>query len=188
MARATGIHLAVATQRPSVDVVTGLIKANFPARISFATVSQIDSRVILDMPGAETLLGKGDMLYLAADAGYPVRVQGCFVSEEEVERVVAFWREQVGPVEEEAPWERMMQPGKGSSVEDDYDVDEDLLQRAIEVVQRTGSASASLLQRRLRIGHPRAARLMNVMEEMGIIGPPEAAGRTRRVIGGEGEV
>ena len=188
MARATGIHLAVATQRPSVDVVTGLIKANFPARISFATVSQIDSRVILDMPGAETLLGKGDMLYLAADAGYPVRVQGCFVSEEEVERMVAFWREQVGPVEEEAPWERMMQPGKGSSVEDDYDVDEDLLQRAIEVVQRTGSASASLLQRRLRIGHPRAARLMNVMEEMGIIGPPEAAGRTRRVIGGEGEV
>ncbi len=188
MARATGIHLVVATQRPSTDVVTGLIKANFPARISFATVSQVDSRVILDMPGAETLLGRGDMLYLAADAGYPVRVQGSFVSEEEVERVVGFWREQVGPVEEEAPWERLMRPSETSSVEDDYGVDEDMLQQAVALVQETGSASASLLQRRLRIGHPRAARLMRVMEEMGVIGPPEAAGRTRRVIiGGEGE-
>jgi S-DNA-T family DNA segregation ATPase FtsK/SpoIIIE len=185
MARATGIHLVVATQRPSTDVVTGLIKANFPARISFATVSQIDSRVILDMPGAETLVGRGDMLYLAADAGYPVRVQGCFVSEEEEERVVAFWREQVGPIEEEAPWERMMRPeerGRGKDGGDD-----ELLQQAIAVVRSTGSASASLLQRRLRIGHPRAARLMQTMEEMGIVGPPEAAGRTRRVIIGESE-
>jgi S-DNA-T family DNA segregation ATPase FtsK/SpoIIIE len=187
MARATGIHLVMATQRPSVDVVTGLIKANFPARISFATVSQTDSRVILDMPGAETLMGNGDMLYLAADAGYPVRVQGCFVSEDEVEQVVSHWHEQVGPVEGEAPWERMMKPGEGGvSVEGGggSGVDEDLLQRAIDLVQTTGSASASLLQRRLRIGHPRAARLMKVMEEMGVIGPPEAAGRTRRVIGG----
>jgi S-DNA-T family DNA segregation ATPase FtsK/SpoIIIE len=185
MARATGIHLVVATQRPSVDVVTGLIKANFPARISFATVSQTDSRVILDTPGAETLLGKGDMLYLAADAGYSVRVQGCLVSEEELERVVGFWREQAGPVEEEAPWERMMRPGKRSQIE--ADVDDELLQEAIALVRRSGSASASLLQRRLSVGHPRAARLMQTMEEMGIIGPPEAAGRTRRVIiGGEG--
>ena len=180
MARATGIHLIVATQRPSTDVVTGLIKANFPARISFATVSQIDSRVILDMPGAETLMGRGDMLYLAADAGYPVRVQGSFVAEEEVDRLVKFWRDQVGPVEEEAPWERMMRPegeqGDGSAGRDE------LLEDAIALVQRTGSASASLLQRRLRIGHPRAARLMRIMEEMGVIGPPEAAGRTRRVI------
>jgi S-DNA-T family DNA segregation ATPase FtsK/SpoIIIE len=142
--------------------------------------------VILDMLGAETLLGRGDMLYLAADAGYPVRVQGCFVSEEEVERVVGFWREQVGLVEEEAPWERLMRPGETGSAEDDYGVDEDTLQQAIALVRSTGSASASLLQRRLRIGHPRAARLMQVMEEMGVIGPPEAAGRTRRVIiGGE---
>jgi len=186
MARATGIHLVVATQRPSVDVVTGLIKANFPARISFATVSQVDSRVILDMPGAETLLGRGDMLYLAADAGYPVRVQGCFVSEEEVERVVAFWRDQVSPLEEEAPWERIMRPDERSPVEEKYGVDEDMLQKAIALVQETGSASASLLQRRLHIGHPRAARLIQAMEEMGIVGPPEAAGRTRRVIiGGE---
>ena len=180
MARATGIHLIVATQRPSVDVVTGLIKANFPARISFATVSQTDSRVILDMPGAETLLGNGDMLYLAADAGYPVRVQGCLVSEEEVERVVEFWREQVGPVVEEAPWERIMRPEERGQVEDD--VDDELLQKAIALVRSTGSASASLLQRRLRIGHPRAARLMREMEELGVIGPPEAAGRRRRVI------
>jgi S-DNA-T family DNA segregation ATPase FtsK/SpoIIIE len=187
MARATGIHLVMATQRPSVDVVTGLIKANFPARISFATVSQTDSRVILDMPGAETLMGNGDMLYLAADAGYPVRVQGSFVSEEEVEQVVSFWHDQVGPMETDAPWERMMKPGEGAvSVEGGPDdVDQDLLQQAIELVQSTGSASASLLQRRLRIGHPRAARLMRVMEEMGVVGPPEAAGRTRRVLGGE---
>jgi len=180
MARATGIHLVVATQRPSTDVVTGLIKANFPARISFATVSQVDSRVILDMPGAETLMGNGDMLYLAADAGYPVRVQGCFVSESEVEQVVEFWREQAGPTREEAPWERMMRPEERSQIEGD--AEDDLLQEAIALVQRTGSASASLLQRKLRIGHPRAAQLMQEMEDLGIIGPPEAAGRTRRVI------
>ncbi len=185
MARATGIHLVVATQRPSTDVVTGLIKANFPARISFATVSQIDSRVILDMPGAETLVGNGDMLYLASDAGYPVRVQGCFVSEEEVEQVVNFWREQGGPVEESAPWERMMRPTSRSVVEDEHNVDHDMLQEAIDLVRRSDSASASLLQRKLRIGHPRAARLMQTLEDMDIIGPPEAAGRTRRVIIGE---
>lgn len=185
MARATGIHLVVATQRPSTDVVTGLIKANFPARISFATVSQVDSRVILDMPGAETLLGRGDMLYLAADAGYPVRVQGCYVSEEEVDRIVDFWRRQAGLPDQEAPWERMMRPeeqGLGGGQDDDDYVDEDMLQKAIALVKRRGSASASLLQRRLHIGHPRAARLMEVMEEMGVIGPPESAGRTRRVI------
>ena len=187
MARATGIHLIVATQRPSTDVVTGLIKANFPARISFATVSQIDSRVILDMPGAETLVGNGDMLYLASDAGYPVRVQGCFVSEEEVEQVVKFWREQAGMVEESAPWERMMRPTEHSAIEDEHNVDHDILQEAIELVQKSGSASASLLQRKLRIGHPRAARLMQTLEDMNIIGPPEAAGRTRRVIIGDGE-
>jgi S-DNA-T family DNA segregation ATPase FtsK/SpoIIIE len=181
MARATGIHLVVATQRPSTDVVTGLIKANFPARISFATVSQIDSRVILDMPGAETLMGRGDMLYLAADAGYPVRVQGSFVAEEEVDRIVKFWRDQMGPMEEQAPWERMMRSEGGRGDDDDDDRDE-LLEDAIALVQRSGSASASLLQRKLRIGHPRAARLMRMMEEMGVIGPPEVAGRTRRVI------
>jgi S-DNA-T family DNA segregation ATPase FtsK/SpoIIIE len=192
MGRATGIHLIVATQRPSTDVVTGLIKANFPARISFATAGQMDSRVILDMPGAETLLGAGDMLYVAADAGYPVRVQGCFVSEEEVDRVVDFWSKQVGPVEERAPWERIAPPEGHDAIEEELaeeeDEDEELLQRAIELVQEQGEASASLLQRKLRIGHPRAARLMQTLEDMGIVGPPEAAGRTRAVIiGGEGD-
>ena len=186
MARATGIHLIVATQRPSVDVVTGLIKANFPARISFATASQIDSRVVLDMPGAETLLGRGDMLYLAADAGHPVRVQGCFVSEEELERVVRFWREQVGPIQEEVPWEGLIRPAQEAQGGDGNGGDQ-LLQNAIALVREAGSASASLLQRKLRIGHPRAARLMREMEELGVIGPPEAAGRRRRVIIGDRE-
>jgi len=188
MARATGIHLAVATQRPSVDVVTGLIKANFPARISFATVSQTDSRVIMDMPGAETLMGNGDMLYLASDAGYPVRVQGCFVSEDEVERLVRFWRAQAGPLEEEAPWERMMRSQREQEqVEDEYEVDPEMLQEAIDLVQETGSATASLIQRKLHVGHPRAARLMKAMEELGVIGPPVSAGRARSVIIGGDE-
>ncbi|NLF00047.1 MAG: DNA translocase FtsK [Anaerolineales bacterium] len=182
MARATGIHLIVATQRPSVDVVTGLIKANFPARISFATASQTDSRVILDMPGAETLLGRGDMLFLASDAGHPVRVQGCFVGGGELDRVVEFWRNQSDSLEEEAPWERMVGSPTGAMDGEDAEFDPELLEQAIALVQSTKSASASLLQRRLRIGHPRAARLMEVMEEMGVIGPPVAAGRRRSVI------
>lgn len=182
MARATGIHLVLATQRPSVDVVTGLIKANFPARISFATVSQTDSRVILDMQGAETLLGKGDMLYMASDAGHPIRVQGCFVSEDELEDLVQFWRDQVGPIKQSAPWERMISgPYSDDSGGGDDGLD-DLLADAIALVQKSGNASASLLQRRLHIGHPRAARLMEEMEDRGVIGPPEAAGRRRGVV------
>ncbi|MFW6135831.1 MAG: DNA translocase FtsK [Chloroflexota bacterium] len=195
MGRATGIHLVVATQRPSTDVVTGLIKANFPARISFATASQVDSRVILDMPGAETLLGDGDMLYLASDAGHPVRVQGCYVSPQELDRITAFWRKQIGPVDDEprpGPWRRMMPPESPEGEEEDefeadY-VDEDMLQSAISLVKERGSASASLLQRRLHIGYPRAARLMEVMTEMDIVGPPVGGGRKRDVfIGDEDE-
>jgi S-DNA-T family DNA segregation ATPase FtsK/SpoIIIE len=185
MARATGIHLVVATQRPSVDVVTGLIKANFPARISFATASQVDSRVILDMPGAETLLGKGDMLYLASDAGHPVRVQGCFVSEDEVVRVVDFWKDQVPSWVVQAPWEPMM---PGSSEEEDLlpgEERDEMLDEAIKLVQRRKTISASRLQRKLRIGYPRAARLMEQLEDLGLVGPQQAAGRPRRVIGGE---
>jgi S-DNA-T family DNA segregation ATPase FtsK/SpoIIIE len=186
MGRATGIHLVVATQRPSTDVVTGLIKANFPARISFATASQVDSRVILDMPGAETLLGDGDMLYLAPDAGHPVRVQGCYVSPEELDRVIAFWRKEIGLLDEDSPWKKMMPPESPESPEEDqFDadyVDEDMLQRAISLVKKRGSASASLLQRRLHVGYPRAARLMEVMTEMEIIGPPVGGGRRRDVL------
>ncbi len=155
MARATGIHLVVATQRPSVDVVTGLIKANFPARISFATASQVDSRVILDMPGAETLLGRGDMLYLAADAGHPVRLQGCYVSEAEIERVVDFWRDQFPDRSSEAPWESMMPAGNGSmGFFQETDDEEELLRRAIEILRHRETVSASYLQRRLPMACP----------------------------------
>jgi S-DNA-T family DNA segregation ATPase FtsK/SpoIIIE len=127
------------------------------------------------------------MLYLAADAGYPVRVQGSFVSEEEVDRMVEFYRAQAKGFEEEAPWERMMRPDESSNAAEKYGVDEDMLRKAIDLVRSSGSASASLLQRRLRIGHPRAARLMRALEEMGIVGPQESAGRTREVIGGDGD-
>ncbi|MGD2176617.1 MAG: DNA translocase FtsK 4TM domain-containing protein [Anaerolineae bacterium] len=192
MGRATGIHLVVATQRPSTDVVTGLIKANFPARISFATVSQVDSRVILDMQGAETLLGDGDMLYLAADSGYPVRVQGCFVSPEELDRVIGFWRKEFGLADEPSPWKQMIparepEEAEATRFNADY-VDEEMLQRAISLVKKRGRASTSLLQRRLHVGYPRAARLMEVMTDMGVVGPPVAGGQRRDVlIGGEDE-
>jgi len=188
MARATGIHLVLATQRPSTDVVTGLIKANFPARISFAVASSVDSRVILDGVGAETLLGKGDMLYLASDAGHPVRLQGCFVSDREMENIVQFWRERMeGEAPQEAPWEQAMASlavsANGEPAGNGYDEDDEkLLQRAIELVKRQRGASASMLQRKMRIGYPKAARLIDQMEEMGIIGPPEAAGRLREVL------
>jgi S-DNA-T family DNA segregation ATPase FtsK/SpoIIIE len=174
MARATGIHLVMATQRPSVDVVTGLIKANFPARISFAVTSQVDSRVILDQPGAETLLGQGDMLYMAPDSSKLVRVQGCFVSDEEIQRLLDYWHEQTPPQEqgEAPPWDLAV-------VAPEQDV---LLEEAIALVRQTGAASASFLQRRMRIGYPRASRLIDQMEEMGIIGPPETGGRRRKVL------
>jgi S-DNA-T family DNA segregation ATPase FtsK/SpoIIIE len=181
MGRATGIHLVVATQRPSTDVVTGLIKANFPARVSFATASQVDSRVILDMPGAETLLGDGDMLYLAPDAGYPQRVQGCYVSGEEIDHVVGFWRKEIGPSKQDAPWAPMMQTVEHPAVEDNY-VEDEMLNKAIALVRERGRASASLLQRRLHIGHPRAARLIEVLADMEVIGPPVGGGRAREVL------
>ena len=175
MARATGIHLIIATQRPSVDVITGLIKANFPARIAFTVTSQVDSRVILDSAGAETLLGRGDMLYLAPDVSKLMRLQGCFVSDAEIEAVVGYWRERVSvdQLDASVPWEKEI-PAEPSR--------DDLIEDAIALVQRTGSASASLLQRRLRIGYPRAARLVDQLEEMGIVGPPEVGGKARRVL------
>jgi S-DNA-T family DNA segregation ATPase FtsK/SpoIIIE len=182
MARATGIHLVIATQRPSVDVVTGLIKANFPARISFAVTSQVDSRVVLDTSGAERLLGRGDMLFMAPDSSKLVRLQGCFVSDKEMEKLVDFWKEtswaQV-PAEEGPRY-----PWYGLAVEDEQD---ELLEEAIEVVKRHQRASTSFLQRRLRIGYPRAARLMDMLEEEGIVGPPESGGRWREVLIGDFE-
>ncbi|HXF68976.1 MAG TPA: DNA translocase FtsK [Thermoflexus sp.] len=189
MARATGIHLVIATQRPSTDVVTGLIKANFPARIAFAVASSVDSRVILDMPGAETLLGRGDMLFLPPDLGKPVRVQGAYVSDAEIERVVRFWQERYADERPEpAPWEGMVTPlevGSGRSVtrgEVEEEDEETLLREAIEIIKRHRGASTSLLQRKLRIGYPKAARLIDRLEELGIIGPPEPSGRLRPLL------
>lgn len=187
MARATGIHLVVATQRPSTDVVTGLIKANFPARISFATASQIDSRVILDTPGANTLLGRGDMLFLPPDASAPRRIQGCYVSDKELEALIQFWQREAGATPAKAPWETIgeSQGPEQLRIEGESE-DADYLEQAIALAQSWGEISTSSIQRRLRISYPRAARLMERMEEMGIVGPQEAAGRKRRVIlGGE---
>ena len=162
LARATGIHLIVATQRPSVDVVTGLIKANFPTRISFALASQVDSRTILDSTGAEKLLGRGDMLYMPTDASKPKRLQGCFVSDAETERLVYFWGSQQRPEVTPVRFEDMSQPiwgGKGA--------EDSLLDAARELAQEYSRISTSFLQRRLRIGYPRAARIMEKLEEEG---------------------
>jgi len=180
MARAVGIHLVVATQRPSTDIVTGLIKANFPARISFAVASGVDSRVILDTLGAETLLGKGDMLYLSSEASAPIRVQGVFVSDKEVEALVSYWQrifsDEQDENEEEPPWEEILQ--KQITI----DAADEIIDKAIKLVQQEGSASASMLQRKLRIGYPRAARLMDELEEMGVIGRAQSGGKTREVL------
>lgn len=177
MARATGIHLIVATQRPSTDVVTGLIKANFPARLSFAVASGVDSRVILDIAGAETLLGHGDMLFLPPEAPSPIRAQGVMVTDQEVEKVITFWQKAAPKKEDEQPpWEEMLQK---DAILADRD---DLIEQAIKIVRETQRASASLLQRRLRIGYPRAARLVDELEELGVIGPSTGGGRERQVL------
>ena len=189
MARATGIHLVVATQRPSTDVVTGLIKANFPARVSFATASVVDSRVILDTTGAESLLGHGDLLFLPPDASAPIRVQGCFISNAEMEAIIRFWQHEEGATPAKAPWEVIAETqGPESWRIEGMDEDADLLEEALAYAKNHGKISTSGLQRKLRIGYPRAARLMEQMEEMGIVGPQVSAGRKRRVILGEDEL
>ena len=179
MARATGMHLIMATQRPSVDIVTGLIKANFPARIGFAVSSGTDSRVILDAVGAETLLGKGDMLYMSPESSKLLRVQGSFVSEAEIQRLVQYW--QAWAAREE--WERGPSPWAGLIEQESMPQGDELIQQAIEIVHTQGSASASMLQRRMHIGYPRAARLIDDLEQLGVVGPPEKGGRPRKVLG-----
>jgi len=176
LSRATGIHLVIATQRPSVDVVTGLIKANFPARICFAVSSQVDSRVVLDTAGAETLLGQGDMLYMAPDSSSLVRLQGCLVSDEEIAKVVAFWQREVGlsAEQEVIPWE-----GEVEAEAEGYDP---FFEKAKDLVKRHKRASASFLQKKLGIGWPRADRLIDQLEEAGIVGPMEPGGRSREVL------
>jgi S-DNA-T family DNA segregation ATPase FtsK/SpoIIIE len=191
LARATGIHLVIATQRPSVDVVTGLIKANFPARIAFAVASGMDSRVILDQPGAERLLGRGDMLFQAPDSPAPVRLQGVFVSESEIQRLVSYWQSFAGYVQPAAtaaggtvdalpagvPLKQM--PLWDDMEEEDGDP---MMKEAIDLSRRQGRASISMLQRRLRIGYTRAARLIETMEEKGIVGPPDPGTGTREIL------
>jgi S-DNA-T family DNA segregation ATPase FtsK/SpoIIIE len=192
LARATGIHLVISTQRPSVDVVTGLIKANFPARISFAVASGTDSRVIIDQPGAERLLGRGDMLFQAPDAPAPARLQGVFVSDQELLRAVQYWRGQAGtapgsgfvpgrpvdappagiPLKQIPIWEEMKEEEEKDEIYDE----------AVALVRSKQRASISMLQRKLRIGYTRAARLIEHMEEEGIIGPPTEGSKPREVL------
>lgn len=180
MARAVGIHLVVATQRPSTDVVTGLIKANFPARVAFSVASSVDSRVILDVNGAETLLGRGDMLFLNPEVGSPLRAQGVLLNDQEIDDVIHYWQaKQAAAAVETPPWEELIQV--------EGDSGDDLVNQAIELVKRSQRASASLLQRRLRIGFPRAARLLDQLEEMGIVGPPQGGGKDREVLVSEDE-
>lgn len=177
MARATGIHLVVATQRPSVDVVTGLIKANFPARLSFAVASGVDSRVILDTQGAESLLGRGDMLFMPPNVAAPIRAQGAVVTDQEIERLIAFWQGVLPQAQvARSPWEDLLAEEESRG---DHDA---LLDQAIAIVRQTQRANASLLQRRLKIGYPRAARLIDEMEIMGIVGPSQGGGRDRDVL------
>jgi S-DNA-T family DNA segregation ATPase FtsK/SpoIIIE len=178
-ARAVGIHLIVATQRPSVNVITGVIKANIPARMAFAVSSLTDSRVILDQPGAEKLVGKGDMLLMPGNTNVPNRIQGSWVDEDEVRKVVAHWRRQapevvyVSGVEGDEPGGSssggLFGGGNGNGDDDD------LIQRAIEIVVRSGVGSTSLLQRKLKVGFARAGRLMDELEERGIVGPSEGS-------------
>ena len=168
MARAAGIHLIVATQRPSVDVLTGVIKANFPARLSFQVTSKVDSRTILDTNGAETLLGRGDMLFLAPGTSKPQRVHGAYVSEAEISRLVEAWK----AVEQTRYDDGFLAPGSDrvSVEEDDYDEKYD---EAIALVTKIGQASISMLQRRLRVGYNRAARMIEMMERDGVVGPAD---------------
>jgi S-DNA-T family DNA segregation ATPase FtsK/SpoIIIE len=214
LARATGIHLVIATQRPSVDVVTGLIKANFPARIAFAVAGGVDSRVILDQPGAERLLGRGDMLYMSGNSPAPVRLQGVYLSDAEITNITRYWKAFTadadqprpltaligddslnetardvaprGPLAQRAFWDRDGDDKDDDDDDNDGGVGEDgvdeLYDEAVELVRRLNKASVSLLQRRLRIGYTRAARLIDMMEEEGIVGPAQEGAKPREVL------
>jgi S-DNA-T family DNA segregation ATPase FtsK/SpoIIIE len=164
LSRAVGIHLILATQRPSVDVVTGVIKANFPARISFKVSSKVDSRTVLDVMGADKLLGKGDLLFLKPGAPKLIRAQGCYIDDEDIENLTHFIREQGGPVYEEG----ILEGEKRAALHVEND---ELLDDAIKTILQARQASASILQRRLRVGYTRAARLLDLMEQRGIVGP-----------------
>ena len=180
MARAVGIHLVVATQRPSVEVITGLIKANITSRITFQVASQVDSRTVLDMAGAEKLLGSGDMLFVSAEASKARRIQGAYISDKEVKRVVKYIKDQATGAEEPAQTIELTQElEKTLEASHDFDFsqgsEDPLFEEAKKLVIEAKKASASLLQRRLRVGYARAARLIDMLEEGGVVGPGEGA-------------
>lgn len=180
LARATGIHLVVATQRPSVDVITGLIKANIPSRIAFAVSSQVDSRTIIDMAGAERLLGRGDMLYLPIDAPKPVRVQGALVTGDELERLCEFWRAQENPANRiDIEISEVEEDGRGPS--------DELAFEAANIIIERQMASVALLQAELKVGHPRAVRLMKILEEFRVVGPAEGT-KPRKILVGTADI
>jgi DNA segregation ATPase FtsK/SpoIIIE, S-DNA-T family len=185
MARAAGMHLVIATQRPSVDVITGIIKANIPSRIAFAVSSQVDSRTILDMGGAEKLLGRGDMLFSPVGSQKPTRIQGCFVSDSEIESITSFVKKS-----QEADYneniaeeiEKNAAAEKGGDAGDEIGGDTDpMMSDAIKCIVEAGQASTSLLQRRLRLGYARAGRLIDQMEQMGIVGQRDGS-KPRQVL------
>ena len=184
LGRATGIHLVIATQRPSVDVVTGLIKSNFPSRVSFSVSSSIDSRTILDTTGAEKLLGKGDMLYLPIDASLPFRLQGCFINDSEISKLVNFWRNNsfMNSQYEINVFDDLNQINESTSSDDSDSNKDSLYNDAVGLAKSTKKLSISFLQRKLRIGYPRAARLMDELEEEGIVGPMQNSIKSRDVI------
>ncbi len=187
-ARAAGIHMVLATQRPSVDVITGKIKANVPSRIAFTVATQIDSRTILDQAGAERLLGRGDMLFNPIGANKPIRIQGAFISDEEVEELIAFVKGQGQPEYDEV---MMAETDKGAESSDTVSSDEEqdeLLERAVQIVLEQRSASASILQRRLRVGFSRAGRLIDTMQDMKIIGAPTNSSKGRDILMGEDQI
>ncbi len=175
MARAVGMHLVLATQRPSVDVITGLIKANFPARISFRVATRVDSRTILDVMGAEHLLGKGDMLFLPPGSSRLTRVHGAFVTESEINRVVEFWKGQAAPEYDQSFLAAPPAEEEGASTEESSAEQDPMYEDAVRVVLEMGKASTSTLQRRLRLGYGRAARILDMMHRDGIIGPPDGS-------------
>ena len=174
MARAVGIHLVLATQRPSTNVITGLIKANITSRIAFSVASNVDSRTIIDSAGAEKLLGNGDMLFMTAESAYPKRIQGSFISDEEINAVVEYVKEQAEPDYKDEVTEKNSGPVMGL-MSDGGEYDDDLTLDAKEIVIKAGKASATLLQRRLRVGYARAARLLDILEELGVVGPADGS-------------
>jgi len=180
MARAAGIHLIIATQRPSVDVITGLIKANFPARVAFKVTAKHDSRTILDAIGAETLLGNGDMLFMTPQGGNLIRIHGCYVSDSDIARVVSHLKGQGEPVYDES----ILAEPEGAIAGGEFEEgDDELYDQAVRLVAETKQASISMVQRRLRIGYNRAARMIERMEAEGVVGPAEGS-RPRQVLVG----